>query len=82
VIPKDHNTGKWRLITDLSFPEGQSVSYGIDPCLCSLKYTSVDTVADLINKLSKGTLMAMVDVEAAYRLALVHPQDRLLQAVP
>lgn len=22
VIPKDHNTGKWRLITDLSYPPG------------------------------------------------------------
>ena len=26
VIPKGHNTGKWRLITDLSFPNGQSVN--------------------------------------------------------
>ena len=23
VIPKGHNTGKWRLITDLSYPLGQ-----------------------------------------------------------
>lgn len=31
VIPKDHNTGKWRLISDLSFPDQASVDDGIDP---------------------------------------------------
>ena len=30
VIPKGHNTGKWRLITDLSFPPDHSVNDGID----------------------------------------------------
>ena len=30
VIPKGQNTGKWRLITDLSYPEGQSVNDGIE----------------------------------------------------
>lgn len=34
-----HNTGKWRIITDLSFPDGSSV---IDSRWCSLEYTSVD----------------------------------------
>ena len=31
IIPKGHNTGKWRLITDLSYPPGYSVNDGIDP---------------------------------------------------
>ena len=31
IIPKGHNSGKWRLITDLSFPPDQSVNDGIDP---------------------------------------------------
>jgi hypothetical protein len=39
-IPKGHNTGKWRLITDLSFPRGQSVNDGIEPDLCSICYIS------------------------------------------
>lgn len=30
VIPKGHNTGKWRLIVDLSFLPGESVNDGID----------------------------------------------------
>ena len=36
IIPKPHQPGKWRLITDLSHPCGASVNDGIDPQLCSL----------------------------------------------
>ena len=45
VIPKGHNTGKFRLINDLYFPLGQSVNDGIDLSLCSLVYTTADEVA-------------------------------------
>jgi len=41
VIPKGHNTWKWRVITDLSFPPDTRVNDGIDPELCSLSYTSM-----------------------------------------
>ena len=36
VIPKPHQPGKWRLITDLSSPNGKSVNVGVDPALCSV----------------------------------------------
>ena len=81
VIPKGHNTGKFRLITDLSFPPGQSVNDGIDPSLCSLVYTTVDEVAAQAAALGRGALLAKVDIEAAYRLIPVHPQDRVLQGM-
>ena len=81
VIPKGHNTGKWRLITDLSFPHGHSVNDGIDPDLCSLHYTTVEEIADIIAKLGPGALLAKFDIESAYRLVPVHPQDRTLQAM-
>ena len=42
VVPKGHTLGKWRMITDLSFPDGTSVNDGIDPQLCSHQYTTVD----------------------------------------
>ena len=77
VIPKG-NSGKWRLITDLSYPPGNSVNDGIDPKLCSLKYTSVEDVAGIAAKLGQGALMAKVDTEAAYRLVPVHLQHRPL----
>ena len=81
VIPKGHNTGKWRLITDLSFPPGQSVNDGIDPALCSLSYTTVDKAAQIVSELGPRALLAKVDTESAYRLVPVHPCDRHLQAV-
>ena len=78
VIPKGHNSGKWRLITDLSYPPGNSVNDGIDPDLCSLQYTTVEDVAGAAAKLGRGALMAKIDIEAAYRLVPVHPHDRPL----
>ena len=81
VIPKGHNTGKWRLITNLSYPRNFSVNNGIDPSLCSLTYTTVDDIAETAAHLGPGSLLAKVDIESAYRLIPVHPDDRLLQAV-
>ena len=81
VIPKGHNTGKWRLITDLSFPPGSSVNDGISSALCSLSYISVDTVAAVITSLGQGTLLAKIDVQAAYRLIPVHPDNRPLLGI-
>ena len=81
VVPKGHNAGKWRIITDLSFPHGQSVNDGIDPSFCSLCYTTVDEVAARVAHLGRGTLLAKIDIESAYRLLPVHPHDRPLQAI-
>lgn len=36
VVPKGYNTGKWRLITDLSHPSGLSINDGIGTQLYSL----------------------------------------------
>ena len=81
LLPKGHNTGKYRLITDLSFPRGASVNDGIDPALTSLSYITVDSVAQVVRQLGTGSLLAKMDIESAYRLIPVHLQDRILQAV-
>ena len=78
VIPKKYQKGKWRLILDLSHPQGWSVNDGIAPELCSLSYASVDQAAEQILTLGKGTLLAKVDLENAYRMIPVHPDDRPL----
>ena len=44
-------------------------------------YTTVDHVAEVAVNLGPGALLAKVDIESAYRLIPVHPQDRPLQAV-
>ena len=38
AVPKGHTPGKWRIITNLSFPAQGSVNNAIDPALCSLSY--------------------------------------------
>ena len=78
IIPKKNKPGKWRLIVDLSAPEGASVNDGIQKEACSLSYISVDTVADRVLDLGQGALLAKMDVKQAYKMVPVHPQDRPL----
>ena len=65
VIPKSNRIGKWRLILDLSSPEGASVNDGIQKELCSLQYVKVDEVVDTILKLGPGTQLAKIDIQNA-----------------
>ena len=81
VIPKSNHPGKWRLIVDLSSPEGLSVNDGIDGESCSLKYLHLDEVTDEIVKSGKGTELAKMVIASAYRIVPVHPGDRPLLAV-
>ena len=78
VIPKKGKPGRWRLIVNLSAPEGHSVNDGIDRELSSVAYTSVDDVIRRVLRLGKGALIAKADVKAAYRNIPVHPRDRWL----
>ena len=73
VIPKKYQLGKWRLITDLSYPEGSSVNDAIDPSLCSLSYTSVDVVAAWV-RCSPGKHRGEISLLASpcFTLAVVH----------
>ena len=78
VIPKKHQPGKWRLIVDLSSPDGASVNDFIDPALCSLSYATVEDAAAFVFKAGRGALLAKLDIKAAYRNIPVHPGDRYL----
>ena len=75
VIPKGQ-TGRWRLIVDLSHPKGQSVNDGIPKQLCSLKYITIDEAIKGIIQLGRGALLAKIDIKSAFRLIPVHPADR------
>ena len=79
IIPsiKKSQPGKWRLIVDLSAPDGASVNDGIVPSLCSLSYTSVDDTAAEVLQLGKGALLAKLDIQHAYRIVPLHPDDRI-----
>ena len=78
VISKSNQPGKWRLIVDLSSPEGQSVNGGIEPELCSLHYLRLDEVVQQVSKAGQGALLAKMDIDSTYRNIPVHPADRPL----
>ena len=78
IIPKKHKPDAWRLIVDLSSPEGHSVNDGISKELCSLSYVSLDDVVACIMTVGRGSMLAKMDIKQAYRNVPVHPQDRLL----
>ena len=78
VIPKQHSPGNWRLIIDLSSPQGASVNDGINPKWCSLTYISVDSVTKIVAGLGRGTMLGKMDIKSAYRIIPVRPVDRLL----
>ena len=80
VIPKSQ-VGKWSLIVDMSSPEGSSINDGIPKELCSLRYVTVDDIISKVLKLGQGAFMAKVDIESAYRIVPVHPEDRHLLGI-
>ena len=78
VIPKSHQPGKWRLIEDLSSPDGVSVNDGIDNQLSSLSYARIDDAARRVLQTGTGTVLAKLDLQSAYRVIPVHGNDRHL----
>ena len=78
MIPKRNRPNKWRLIIDLSTPDGHSVNDGISKDLASLSYVSVDNVVTGIFQQRRGTLLAKMDIWQAYRNVPIHPSDRPL----
>ena len=78
AVPKS-TPGKYRLIVDLSSPEGYSVNDGIEGALCSLSYVSVESRQCCgwaeVRPLG-GALLAKVDIRSAYRNIPIHPNDR------
>ena len=78
VILKRNRPNKWRLIVDLSSPEGHSMNDGISKDLSSLSYVSVEDVVTGIIQRGRGTLLAKMDIRQAYRNVPIHPHDRLL----
>ena len=74
VIPKSGQPGRWRLIVDLSHPEGRSVNSGIEADLCSMHYLRLDEVTQRIMEMGEGTEMAKMDIESAYRMVRSAPK--------
>ena len=56
LVLKGQNSGKFLMITDLSFPHGSSVNVWISLDLTSLSYITVDNMADIVHELGRVTV--------------------------
>ena len=72
VVPKKN---KWRMITHLSAPAGNSINDFISKEDFSLHYTSIDNAVKILLSLGKGARMAKVDLKSAFRMVPVR-EDR------
>ena len=81
IIPKGGQPGKYRLICDLSSPQGGSINDGIDSALCSLHYSTVDDAVALARWLGVGARLAKLDLQSAYRMIPVHSHDQHLLGI-
>lgn len=74
LVPKK-GPNEFRLIHHLSFPEGSSINDGIAPENVSVKYQTITDAIGLIKYFGKGALMAKTDIENAFRIIPIHPDD-------
>ena len=81
LVPKGRDSGQFRMIVDLSAPDGHSTNDGISTDLCSLQYASIDNALHYIVSLGRHTQLAKVDLKNAYRMLPIHPDDRHLLAI-
>ena len=79
LVPK--SDGRWRLITHLSFPEGNSVNSYIDPELASVSYSSSDNILETNYELGNNELLAKKDIKSAFRLLTIYPGDIDLKGI-
>ena len=67
--------GGWRLITNLSAPEGNSVNSYIEEQICKVKYSSLDQILDKIYDAGHRAKLAKIDIKSAFRLLIVNLAD-------
>ena len=75
--PQNASAKQMMLNHRLVLSRRKSVNDSIDSNLCSLKYATVEQVAKEAIALGKDSLIAKIDIKAAYRLIPVAPKDRL-----
>ena len=80
VIPKS-TLGKFRVIVDLSSPEGYSVNDNLVRNLTHVAYSSVEDAAFMMHTLGQGTQLAKIDIQSAYRIIPIHPLERAFLGV-
>ena len=75
VVPKS-TPGKFRVIVDLSRPEGASVNDQLLRELTHVVYSSIEDASLAMHALGQGAQLAKIDIRDAYRIIPVHSEDR------
>lgn len=65
----------WRVIFDLSSPEGSSVNDGIPIEYGAIAYETLNDAIQLVAQAGKGAVMMKRDLKAAFRHMTMHPCD-------
>ena len=76
LVPKKHSD-KFRTIFHLSYPKSgtSSINYFIEKDDFSLQYITIDNAIAAIQTFGQGCYMGKTDIESAFRLIPVHPDD-------
>ena len=76
LVPKKHSD-KFRTIFHLSFPKSgtSSINHFIEKDDFSLQYITIDNAIAAIQEFGPHCFMAKTDIESAFRLFPVHPED-------
>jgi hypothetical protein len=77
LVPKMANglQNGWRIIFDLSSPEGSSVNDGIPKEYGTLVYENLENAVRLVAQAGKGAMMMKRDLKAAFRHVPIAPCD-------
>lgn len=81
LVPKKTDgiqTG-WRMIFDLSSPEGSSVNDGIPKHYGTISYETLADAMHLVAKAGKGAIMMKRDLKSAFRHIPINPHDYWLR---
>ncbi|XP_069138816.1 uncharacterized protein [Argopecten irradians] len=74
LVPKKEKN-EYRLIHHLSYPKGSSINDGISPEDSSVQYQSISDAIGLVKYFGTGTLLAKTDIENAFRILPISPND-------
>lgn len=77
IVPKK-TPGSFRMIHNLSAPVGFSVNDAIDKSFSSVQYDSVDDAIRIIKMSGRGSWLAKCDIQSAFRIIPIHPDDHHL----
>lgn len=75
AVPKT-TEGEMRILTNMSYPEGESVNDGIDREFCTVKYATFQDVISFIKSCKKKPVfLAKTDIKTAFRIIPISPED-------